>query len=140
MSEIQEVRNLALIKMRDYRAKLKVKNKLTTVPTNGYWCWFVKENYEYLSASWKQSIGYEDNELENSPDTWMRLISESGLREALSIFEKHVETKGKYPYYQEVDYKCKDGSVKRFICKGEVTEWSDNGEPLVMIGTHEEVN
>lgn len=139
MSELINLRAKALLKMKNYRAKQKALAKLSAIPEDGYWCWLIQEDYEFLSESWKLSLGYEDCELENRPETWMELIDKKGLQEALSTFDKHVKTRGKYPYYQVVNYTCKDGSIKKYICKGEVTEWDDNGKPLVMIGTHEEV-
>ena len=139
MSELINLRYNALLKMKNYRAKQKALAKLSAIPEDGYWCWLVQEDYEFLSESWKQSLGYEDYELENHPTTWMGLIDKKGLQEALSKFDNHVKTKGKYPYHQVVNYTCKDGSIKTYICNGEVTEWGEDDSPLVMIGTHEEV-
>ena len=139
MSELIKARKKALLKMKNYRAKQKALAKLSEIPEDGYWCWLIQEDYEFLSESWKLSLGYEDWELENRPETWMKLIDNKGLKDALANVDKHVMTRGKHPYHQVVNYTCKDGSIKKYICKGEVTEWDDNGKPLVMIGTHQEL-
>ena len=139
MSELINLRYNALLKMKNYRAKQKALAKLSAIPEDRYWCWLVQEGYEFLSESRKKSLGYEDCELENCPQTWMMLIDKKGLQDALANVDKHVKTKGKYPYHQVVNYTCKDGSIKTYICNGEVTEWGEDDSPLVMIGTHEEV-
>ena len=41
---------------------------------SGYWDWNLKDNTEYLSPSFKTMFGYKDNELENSPESWQRII------------------------------------------------------------------
>ena len=69
----------------------------------------------------------------------MRLIDKKELQEALANVDKHFQTRGQHPYHQVVNYTCKDGSIKTYICNGEVTEWGEDDRPLVMIGTHEEV-
>ena len=140
MRELINLRSKALLKMKNYRAKQKALAKLSEIPEDGYWCWLVQEDYELLSESWKKSLGYEDCELENRPETWMKLIDKEGLALALDKFDKHVKTKGEYPYYQVVNYTCKDGNINRYICKGEVTEWDNEGNPVVMIGTHEKID
>jgi PAS domain S-box-containing protein len=139
MSELINLRAKALLKMKNYRAKQKALAKLSAIPEDGYWCWLIQEDYEFLSESWKKSLGYEDCELENRPETWMELIDKKGLQDALANVDKHFQTRGQHPYHQVVNYICKDGSIKTYICNGEVTKWDDNGKPLVMIGTHEEV-
>jgi PAS domain-containing protein len=139
MSEIINLRAKALLKMKNYRAKQKALAKLSKIPEDGYWCWLIQEDYEFLSESWKLSLGYEDYELENHPTTWIRLIDKKELQEALANVDKHFQTRGQHPYHQVVNYTCKDGIIKTYICNGEVTEWGEDDSPLVMIGTHEEV-
>jgi PAS domain-containing protein len=139
MSELINLRAKALLKMKNYRAKQKALAKLSAIPEDGYWCWLIQEDYEYLSESWKLSLGYEDCELENHPTTWMMLIDKKGLQDALAKVDKHFQTRGQHPYHQLVNYTCKNGIIKTYICNGEVTEWGEDDSPLVMIGTHEEV-
>lgn len=140
MNELSKIREIAISKMKDYRAELKARQTLKVLPEDGFWAWLVQEEYEYLSESWKKSLGYADNELKNHPETWMKLIDKEGLALALDNFDEHVKTKGEHPYYQVVNYTCKDGNINRYICKDEVTEWDNEGNPLVMIGTHEKID
>ncbi|WP_100897895.1 response regulator [Nostoc flagelliforme] len=102
----------------------------------GYWDWDIPGNQEYLSLTFKQMFGYEDHELPNTAQSWQRLIFPEDLPGVLEIFEQHVQSRGKIPYYNEVRYRHKDGSTVWVICSGCVIEWDQDGNPLRMIGCH----
>ncbi|MEH1826954.1 MAG: PAS domain S-box protein [Nostoc sp.] len=102
----------------------------------GYWDWDIPNNQEYLSLTFKQMFGYEDHELPNTPESWQRLIFPEDLPGVLKLFDQHVQSRGKIPYYNEVRYRHKDGSTVWVICSGRVIAWDQNGNPLRMIGCH----
>jgi len=105
----------------------------------GYWDWNIPENTEYLSPAFKQMFGYEDHELPNRPESWQKLIFPEDLPATLENFHRHVESRGREPFYQEVRYRHRDGSTVWVICSGKVIEWSDEGEPLRMVGCHVDI-
>lgn len=105
----------------------------------GYWDWSIQEGTEYLSPTFKSMFGYEDHELPNSPDSWQKIIHPDDLPYVLECFARHVESRGAIPYDNEVRYFHKNGSIVNVMCKGEVIEWSDSGEPLRMIGSHVDI-
>ena len=105
----------------------------------GYWDWDIQNNEEYLSPGFKKMFGYEDHELPNSPETWQKLIFEEDLPGVFEIFNKHVESRGKVPYYNEVRYRHKNGSTVWVLCSGHVVEWDQDGTPLKMIGCHVDI-
>lgn len=102
---------------------------------SGYWDWDLVTNVEYLSPSFKKMFGYDDDELENSPEAWQRLIYKEDLLKVNERFEEHVATKGKIPFYNEVRYHHKNGSTVWVIYSGRVIEWDDD-KPLRMVGCH----
>ncbi len=102
----------------------------------GYWDWYIQDGKEYLSPTFKSMFGYEDDELPNHPDSWQKIIHPEDLPVVFEIFNKHVETKGKHPYNNEVRYYHKNGSIVWVYCKGKVVEWSDDGKPIRMVGCH----
>jgi len=103
---------------------------------DGYWDWHLKDDYEYMSPRFWEMFGYDPNEKRHHPSEWQKIISKEGLELALKNFDKHVKTKGKFPFSQEVDYYHKDGSIVNILCRGKVIEWDDDGAPVRMIGTH----
>lgn len=102
----------------------------------GYWDWDLTTNQEYLSPGFKRMFGYEDHELPNSPQTWQDLIFPEDLPSIFQQFERHVQSHGQIPFYNEVRYRHQDGSTVWVICSGQVIEWDDQGNPLRMIGCH----
>jgi PAS domain S-box-containing protein len=102
----------------------------------GYWDWDISNNQEYLSPGLKRMFGYEDHELPNSPETWQRLIFAKDLPGVLDCFDRHVQSHGEIPFYNEVRYHHQDGSTVWVICSGKVIEWDEMGHPLRMIGCH----
>jgi PAS domain S-box-containing protein len=105
----------------------------------GYWDWDLLNQQEYLSPTFKKMFGYENHELPNSPETWQRLIVPEDLPAVLETFEKHVQSRGTVPYYNEVRYRHKDGSIIWVICAGRVIEWDAAGKPLRLVGCHVDI-
>ncbi|MEN7547411.1 PAS domain S-box protein [Rapidithrix thailandica] len=125
------------------KAKLEEKefifNAILEATLAGYWDWYIQENYEYLSPTFKKMFGYEDKELENSPEAWQRLIFPEDLERVFRIFQLHVNSKGEIPYANEVRFRHKNGSTVNVLSKGKVIEWDEQGNPLRMVGCHVDI-
>ncbi|MBU1218967.1 PAS domain S-box protein [Myxococcota bacterium] len=102
----------------------------------GYWDWDIKTGYEYLSPGFKKMFGYDDHEIENTAESWQKLIFAEDLPGVIKKFDAHVKSRGKDPYYNEVRYRHKNGSTIWVICTGRITEWDSDGNPLRMVGCH----
>ncbi|MEN7547406.1 PAS domain S-box protein [Rapidithrix thailandica] len=116
--------------------KEMVFNNILESTLAGYWDWYIQKDYEYMSPTFKSMFGYKDHELPNSPDTWQKLIHPDDLPGVLEVFQKHIDTKGHFPYDNEVRYFHKDGSIVWVYCRGRVIEWDAKGNPLRMVGCH----
>lgn len=103
---------------------------------SGYWDWNLVDNTEYLSPTFKRIFGYEDHEMESSPEAWQRIIFPEDLPKVLECFNRHVKSHGREPFYSEVRYRHKDGSTVWVICAGRVNEWAEDGTARHMIGCH----
>lgn len=102
----------------------------------GYFDWQIPENTEYLSPTFKKMFGYEDHEMESSPEAWQRIIFQEDLPKVFELFGAHVESKGKVPFDSELRYHHKNGSMVWVFCRGKVVEWDEQGNPLRMLGSH----
>jgi PAS domain S-box-containing protein len=106
---------------------------------SGYWDWNLTDNTEYLSPTFKSMFGYQDHEMESSPEAWQRIIFPEDLPGVLEVFDRHVKSRGEEPFSNEVRYRHKDGSTVWVICAGRVVEWSTDGKPLRMVGCHVDI-
>ena len=106
---------------------------------SGYWDWNIPEDVEYLSPALKKMFGYEEHELPNTPESWQKLIFPEDLTGVLEVFDRHVKTHGREPFYNEVRYRHKDGSTITVICAGRVIEWAEDGSPIRMVGCHVDI-
>ena len=105
----------------------------------GYWDWYIQKNDEYLSPTFKKMLGYEEHELENSPEAWQKLIHPEDLAKVLKKFEKHVQSKGDLPCDNTVRFSHKNGSTVWIYCRGKVVEWDAQGQPVRMMGSHVDI-
>ena len=124
------IRDADIIKMRE------ILEATLVVSTDGYWDWDIVKNEEYLSPGFKKQLGYEDDEMANVPDSWMKIINPDDLTDSLEQFKKHVESKGKEEYRVTARYTHKEGHEIKILCRGSVIEWGENNEPIRMVGTH----
>ncbi len=106
---------------------------------DGYWDWYPQKKHEYMSPRFWEILGVNPKEKEHKPSEWFDLIYEDDLKIALENFDKHVETKGKHPYLQNVRYRHENGSTVHILCRGQVVEWGHDGAPIRMIGTHTDI-
>lgn len=106
---------------------------------DGYWDWYIQEDYEYMSPRFWEMFGYMPEEKEHKPSAWMDMIFPEDLELAKSNLEKHFQTHGQHPYSQEIRYRHKNGSTITVLCRGKVILWDSDGKPLRMIGTHTDI-
>jgi PAS domain S-box-containing protein len=124
------------------RALIEREEQLSLVVNtthDGIWDWHIPDEYEYMSPRFWMMLGYEPAEKKHHPSEWQKLIFPEDLELAHRNFDLHVQTHGEHPYYQEVRYRHKDGKTIWVICRGKVVEWSRDGKPLRMIGSHTDI-
>ncbi len=102
----------------------------------GYFDWLFLEDYEYMSPTLKRLFGYEEDEMENKPWSWQKIIFEEDLPHKLDELKKHIDSRGSYPYQVESRFRHKNGSTVWILCKGTVIQWGPNGEAVRMVGCH----
>jgi len=104
----------------------------------GIWDWNIATNEIYLSPQWKQMLGYEINEIENSISFWERLLHPDDLMEAWNEIGAHLD--GETSFYKvEFRMRAKSGEWKWILSHGRVFERDASGNPLRMTGTHEDI-
>jgi len=105
----------------------------------GTWEWNVLTGETVFNERWSEIIGYSLEELAPlSIDTWTRFVHPDDLKLSNQLLEQHFS--GEMPYYEcEARMRHKNGAWVWVLDRGKVVVWSDEGKPLLMSGTHQEI-
>ncbi len=136
--------NTMLDSIRESRARRKIErlrlyNTITGTRT-GTWEWNVSTGETVFNERWAEIVGYSLEELEPiSIDTWMNLAHPDDLQRCDGLLNKHFW--GELPYYEcEARMRHKDGHWVWVLDRGSVLSWSEDGQPLMMYGTHQDIS
>lgn len=100
----------------------------------GIWDWDMQNNKVVFSEQWKEMLGYEDHEVENSFSGWKNLWHPDDVESIEKAISEHLAgISEKY----EVIHRCrhKDESWRWFITRGKILR-NSSGAPYRWIGTN----
>ena len=105
---------------------------------DGIWDWNVKTDDTFFSARWKEMLGYEDHEIANHSDEWIKRIHPDDLEQVRQHYQDHLA--GKTPFYRvEYRLRCKDETYKWILTKAQAL-WDENGNPVRLTGFHTDIS
>ncbi|TAE09531.1 MAG: PAS domain S-box protein, partial [Bacteroidetes bacterium] len=105
----------------------------------GTWEWNVQTGESIFNNHWAEMLGYTLEELQPiSIETWTRLCHPEDLVLVNKKIEEHLEGKAQY-YDCEARMLHKNGHWIWVLDRGKVHEWTEDGKPLWMSGTHLEI-
>jgi PAS domain S-box-containing protein len=105
---------------------------------DGVWDWNAQSNRVHFSPQWKAMLGYAEHEISDTLDEWNRRIHPDDKAAAYADLERHFRHETAF-YRNEHRVLCKDGTYKWILDRGKVMEWTEDGNPLRVIGTHSEI-
>jgi PAS domain S-box-containing protein len=106
---------------------------------DGVWDWNTQTNEVFFSRQWKAMLGYEDDEVGTSLDEWDKRVHPEDKPQCYADLQRHF--RGETSVYQnEHRVRCKDGSYKWILDRGKVIEWTADGQPRRVIGTHTDIS
>lgn len=105
----------------------------------GTWEWNVQTGETVFNERWANICGYTLSELEPiSISTWLNLAHPEDLQESEKRLNAHF--RGELPEY---DFRCRMKHRKGHWVwvhdRGQVIEWTGDGRPLMMYGTHADI-
>lgn len=105
---------------------------------DGVWDWDMQTNVMLFSKFYMAMLGYDENELPNTVETWINSVHPDDLESVQNYLQEYLENK--MPVYEvELRLQCKDKSYKWILCRGTVVKRNSEGEPLRMIGIHSDI-
>jgi PAS domain S-box-containing protein len=106
----------------------------------GTWEWNVQTGETVLNEQWARIAGYSLRELEPiSIDTWIKLVHADDLKVSNERLQRHFA--GQVDHYEcEARVRHKEGHWVWVLDRGQVAKWTDNGQPLLMAGTHQDIS
>ena len=105
----------------------------------GTWEWNVQTGATTFNEEWGHMVGYSLQELAPiNIDTWMKLAHPEDLQRSAEQLQAHFQ--GRTSYYEvEARMRHKLGHWIWVLDRGKVTRWTEDGKPLMMYGTHQDI-
>ena len=104
---------------------------------DGVWLFDVKNYLPQYSNKVRQMLGYDQDELPDSLDSWTKIIHPADAQLVAEQFQYCLA--GTKNFYAEFRLKTKQGNYKWILSRGSVFERDENGEALKIIGTYADV-
>ena len=121
----------------DVRQRFKSVIEGTNV---GTWEWNVQTGETIFNERWAEILGYTLEELQPvSIETWTSLAHPDDLIESNRLLNECFQKRTEF-YEFESRMKHKDGDWVWIMDRGKVFEWTEDGKPLKMYGTHQDIN
>ena len=106
---------------------------------DGIWDWDTLTDQVFFSRQWKAMFGYADDEIGHTLDEWDSRIHPDDKPQCYADLARHFA--GETPIYQnEHRVLCKDGTYQWILDRGKVIEWTEDGKPRRVIGTHTDIS
>lgn len=105
----------------------------------GTWEWNVQTGEVIFNERWAEIIGYRLEELAPlSIDTWLNFAHPEDLKQSATLLNDHFA--GKISHYDcEARMRHKHGHWIWVLDRGKVLSWTEDGKPLMMFGTHQDI-
>jgi PAS domain S-box-containing protein len=105
----------------------------------GTWEWNVQTGEVIFNERWAEIVGYQLKELEPTTiNTWASLAHPEDLEKSNEQLQKHFDQETDY-YQFEARMKHKDGHWVWVLDRGKVSQRDNQGNPLTMSGTHQDI-
>ncbi|MEQ8709326.1 MAG: PAS-domain containing protein [Rhodospirillales bacterium] len=104
------------------------ENRLLRLSGDGFWEYYPGTGELWLSPQWKQALGFTDDELSNSLESWRAQCPEGGFEAAMAALQPLTEGSGQQTAFQQKLHH-RDGSLLLFETRASRSDIA--GEPVI---------
>ncbi|HPX60275.1 MAG TPA: PAS domain S-box protein [Deltaproteobacteria bacterium] len=108
--------------------------------SDAIWEWDLSSKDSYYSPRWYQMLGYEDQAFKMDGEQWQELCHPDDLTRRNENVRLAISSKGEKAYSCEFRMHHKDGHWLWILGRGNVVEFDDNSNPLLMSGTNTDIS
>lgn len=103
----------------------------------GIWDWDINSNHVYFSDRFKELLGYQPDEFEDSFDAWEERLHPDEKGGVLEALESHVHNgnSNEAMFDQEFRLRLRDGNYRWFHTRGRAVRGSEKDAPVRMAGS-----
>jgi PAS domain S-box-containing protein len=127
---------LDISKYKDDQRKLSVAVESGEI---GTWFLDLRDGTLTINKYWASMLGYSTDEIAPVQSSFLQLVHPDDKRFVDDAMQR-IGDPGYTNFNFRIRLRCKDGSYKWILDSGMVTRRGKNGEPLVMAGTHIDLN
>ena len=99
--------------------------------------WDLVNHTLYISPSWKEMLGYRDDELPNLESTWKKLAYPQDIVTVMKSLKKHIREHRKI-FENNHRLRCKGGHWIWVLGRARII-YDENGRAVRMVGTHTDI-
>ena len=106
---------------------------------DGVWEWNVQTKEVHYSDKAMEILGYEKDDSNIRIEDTDERVHPEDMQEVMKRLKSHFNREIGV-YVTEHRVKCKDGSYKWILERGKVLKWTEDSQPLLMVGTYIDIN
>lgn len=131
-----------LVTVRDISARKLIEERLELALRGtdlSLWDWDIPSGTVSIGERWLTALGYSQDDLPNTVETWRKLLHPEDSPATEKAIAEHFS--GRTDRY-DVEFRLlhKNGTWKWVHTRGRVVEWSADGKPLRMTGSHLDIH
>ena len=112
-----------------------LRTRMLEAGAEGFWEWNVSTGAVCFSKSCRIRLGYAPDEIGDNAADWKKFMHPDDLAAARKSVEDHLRGKTDSCEF-ELRLKCRDGSWRWMLARGQVIERTPEGRPRKVFGTH----
>ncbi len=105
---------------------------------DGIWDWNLLTDEVYYSPQWKSMLGYKEHEVENTIDSWKKLVHVDDKENILKRVNDYIEEKV-LDFEIEMRMHHKDGSLVNVLSRAFLVQSESDKKAIRLIGTHVDI-